>query len=286
MEFLVSEQDTEDERHHTQLVLAYLKDLKIEAMLLENRIQQLGSADSSAKDAARTKLKGLLQTSSRYRVRDVLTQVQGTDLHAECAILYGKLGQHDDALKLLVYNLQDHAGAEQYCHDYTGGDRTARQQLYESLLHVYMSPVPASQRAKMGGGPVDLTPHAIELLNSPRADLNATEVLSRLPHEWSIGVVERFLRRSVRLNVHEERMRRIEHGLARQAWLQASAELQRLKLRGTLVTDDSRCSLSGKRLGENPIHVDAVTGAVWLKKYNHLREQSEQPTAPADDRRR
>lgn len=59
------------------------------------------------------------------------------DLHAECAVLYGKLGEHEKALDLLVHRLEDHAAAEQYCYDLTKGKV---QCACHSTLHaIYLS---------------------------------------------------------------------------------------------------------------------------------------------------
>ena len=69
-----------------------------------------------------------------------------------------------------------------------------RQKLFSSLLRVYLV---------RGSG---FSQQAIELLNSAAVDLDLQEVLGMLPPEWSVGVVETFIRRSFRRTMHEQRM--------------------------------------------------------------------------------
>jgi hypothetical protein len=67
------------------------------------------------------------------------------------------------------------------------------------------------------------------------------QVLARVPLDWSIGVVDRFLRQSIRSTMHAQRTKRIEHGLARQENLQARAELVQLEARYVVISESRRC---------------------------------------------
>ena len=121
---------------------------------------------------ARSKLKIMLQTSSSYRVEMLLAEIQRTNLHQECAVLYGKLGQHEQALKLLVNQLGDFAGAEEYCVQMSQSEsstREGRQEVFLTLLRVYL--VRGSGHSQQ----------AIDLLNSPQTDLDPSKVLQMVP---------------------------------------------------------------------------------------------------------
>lgn len=221
LEYLVFDVLDENEPYHTRLALLYLERVKAAA----------ANGDEMEVVTARSKLKVMLQTSSHYKVELLLAEVQKTDmLHNECAVLFGKLGHHEQALKLLVNRLQDYHGAEQYCVETTEGfGREDRQNVFLTLLRVYL--VRGSGNSQQ----------AINLLNSPQTDLDPSQVLQLVPPEWGIGVLHAFLRRSVRQKMHLQRTAAITSGLAKMEHLQARAELVRLKGWGTVVHEDTPC---------------------------------------------
>ncbi|XP_065844821.1 transforming growth factor-beta receptor-associated protein 1-like [Oscarella lobularis] len=196
---LIFNKKVEDERLHTQLALLYLDD-----------VLALKADQSSTREkilAARYQLKHLLECSSRYQVSSLLDRIRGTDLHAECAVLYGKMGEHKKALNLLVHKLQDYHQAERYCVlNSQGKDRTFQRHLFQELLKAYLQPTESA---------VPLVAPAVDLLNSHMAEFDAVQVLELIPDTWSVGLVSTFLTRSLRLSLSRCRTTKIEHGLAR-----------------------------------------------------------------------
>lgn len=140
----------------------------------------------------------MLQFSSLYRVQVILSKVKETDMYAECAILYGKLEEHDRALRILVHKLQDYGAAENYCDiNSKGRDLTFRKRLFQILLGVYLDP--------MEGRKDSLLAPAISLLNSDVADFDTVRVLQLIPDSWSVGLVKQFLRHSVEYQMIRQR---------------------------------------------------------------------------------
>lgn len=83
----------------------------------------------------------MLQMSSLYRVQLILGKVKETDMYAEMAILYGKLDEHDKALRILVHKLKDFGQAENYCViNSKGKEPHYRKRLFQILLGVYLDP--------------------------------------------------------------------------------------------------------------------------------------------------
>lgn len=72
-----------EEHYHTKLASCYL-----------DTVLQLLSEDSSKEKqvAARQKLLCFLQSSAHYHAPELLSKVQDSDLHRECALLYGRVG--------------------------------------------------------------------------------------------------------------------------------------------------------------------------------------------------
>eukprot|EP00911_Craspedida_sp_UC1_P002486 UC1_evm1s1847 len=239
LEYLVLELGDTSQRHHTQLVMIYLDIVLRKRLELENKRKQLGHADDTELNSRRRKLQRLLLASDHYRVEMLLERLRDTDLHQECAVVYGKLGEHEKALDLLVHRLGDHRAAERYCHDATTGKpRAERQRLFLSLLKVYLN----SGGGKKRGGQ-DYQQQALELLSSEIVDLDIADVLKIVPPHWGVQAVSGFLRRGIRRDVHARRSLRVQRGLAQSLHVQCSVERANLRGRRVVIRESSRCEV-------------------------------------------
>lgn len=218
LEHLVIKQEIQAEKFHTYLAILYLEDI----------LKKRKESNQEAVMELRTKLRYLLQVSSLYRVQLLLGKMNDADLHQEAAILYGKIEEHEKALDILVHNLKDFKGAEMYCVNTTEGKGLKyKHNLFHTLLAVYLDPkLEASKREEY------LLP-ALELLNARAGDFDAAKVLEMIPPNWSVSVVEVFLRGALRTSLHKYRMTKVESALARGENLQnrfALYHLQRLSI--------------------------------------------------------
>ncbi|KIJ36750.1 hypothetical protein M422DRAFT_178931 [Sphaerobolus stellatus SS14] len=152
-------------------------------------------------------------------------------LSFEVAIVDGKLGRHDEALRLLVHNLRDTTCADAYCalggcaisprvaqsvgerldlqqwadlvvsglsRKTTGAKAAVKQEELEEtkgqLLRVLLE-------VYMSGGQATEA-HTARLLNTQGGNLDVLDVLTLVPPSWSLNVVSSFLARSIRHSVH------------------------------------------------------------------------------------
>lgn len=144
---------------------------------------------------------------SKYCLVSHLTdKIQGTDLHMESAILYGKLEEHEKALHILVHKLKDFHAAEEYCRwNSENRDVQYRRRLFHLLLSVYLDP---------GTSHCALVTPAVDLLNNHAAQFDAALVLQLVPDSWSVQLLSPFLAGAVRQSVHTKRMTQAALGLA------------------------------------------------------------------------
>jgi hypothetical protein len=147
-----------------------------------------------------------------------------------------------------------------------------------ALLRVYLVPEP---------GKKEYLPEAIALLNSHLADLDVAKVgpnmhmahgshakvLALVPNKWSVGLISKFLKRSIRTSMHSSRTAQIEESLARfddgvscqpvdhcrQDHLQVAQEYFALSSKCFTITEQTRC-----RVCEAPIGDDGVARYVAL----------------------
>ncbi|XP_045583732.2 transforming growth factor-beta receptor-associated protein 1 [Procambarus clarkii] len=199
---LIDTKKVQDEKYHTELVLHYVD----EAV----RLISDGPASSERLEEVRVKLQELLTSSCYYQPQPVLTRMHGTSLHVETAAVFGRLGEHEKALSMLVHQLKDFAAAEQYCIAQTRGpNNISKSNIFLKLLKIYLRPPPGGSEDE-----IELAP-AIELLSVHAGDLEVSAVLGLLPPSWSLSIVHHYLRAALRNSLHQSRIKRIQQTLVR-----------------------------------------------------------------------
>ncbi|KAK7098537.1 transforming growth factor-beta receptor-associated protein 1-like [Littorina saxatilis] len=246
LEYLVFQRKLEKETYHTHLAVLYLDNVL--------RLMKKDNVKKEELDSARSKLRHMLQMSSLYRVQLILGKAKETDMHAECAILYGKLEEHDKALRILVHKLKDFGGAENYCLvNSEGKDPAYRKRLFHILLSVYLDPS-YERRDTL------ITP-AVTLLNSSVAEFDTIKVLQLLPDNWSVGLLSQFLTRAVRSSMHNSRMTRIERMMSRVENLRCKEQCIELQRDPVVVNEERLCAVC-KRAFNDPTFVRYPNGVV------------------------
>ncbi|XP_064384439.1 transforming growth factor-beta receptor-associated protein 1 homolog isoform X2 [Halichondria panicea] len=169
LEHIIHGQGSKEERYHTKLAGYYLDTVLA--------LSEEGSQSSMRLGAARQKLLEFLESSSHYHAPQLLSKVQDSDLHRECALLYGRMDEHEKALTLLAHKLKDYKQAEEYCRLYSQDrSRQYRQNLYQTLLRVYLLPRDKDHST--------LIRPALSLLNSHGGHFDGAQVLELLPPHY------------------------------------------------------------------------------------------------------
>uniref|UniRef100_A0ABM5FYZ5 Transforming growth factor-beta receptor-associated protein 1 isoform X1 n=1 Tax=Pogona vitticeps TaxID=103695 RepID=A0ABM5FYZ5_9SAUR len=227
LEFLVLERGIKKEKFHTHLAVLYLDEIL--------HLQSLGAEGCEELAKTQAKLRHLLRKSDLYRVHFILDKISGTDLHMECAILYGKLEEHDKALHILVHELKNFAAAEDYCvWNSESKDLPYRQKLFHTLLLTYLNSSTSEE---------ELIVAAVDLLNHHAPDFDAVCVLQLIPDSWSVQLLSSFLMGAMRESIHAQRMTRIAVGLAEVENLTYKHEKIKLKGHPTILSDKKLCQV-------------------------------------------
>uniref|UniRef100_A0ABI7W437 CNH domain-containing protein n=1 Tax=Felis catus TaxID=9685 RepID=A0ABI7W437_FELCA len=245
LEHLVIDRRLQKEEYHTHLALLYLDEV----------LQQRPGANSKGAEATETqaKLRHLLQKSDLYRVHFLIDRVRGADLPMESAILHGKLEEHEEALRILVHELQDFSAAEDYClWRSEGRDPPYRQRLFHTLLAMYLQPGPSVP---------ELAVAATDLLNHHAAEFDAAHVLQLLPGTWSVQLLRPFLTGAVRDSVHARRTTQVALGLAKSENLIYKYDKMKLKGSSVRLSDKKLCQMCQNPFRE-PVFVRYPNGGL------------------------
>jgi len=211
LKFLVFEKGSQNEKHHTQLAMSYLDAMKNEQ-----------SSDQDLKEASQN-LRSLILSSKLIQAQFLLQHLQNTDFHYEQAILHGKMGNHDNALNILVKKLGDPKAAETYCDDISSEiSLEMKPRLLFKLLEIFLDPNTSQEEKEINNV------LAIDLLNSRARDMNGPAVLRSLPASWNIATILPALRAFSREMTHGHRMSAITKSLAKGESIQVRQEHIRL----------------------------------------------------------
>uniref|UniRef100_A0A803VAX4 Transforming growth factor beta receptor associated protein 1 n=1 Tax=Ficedula albicollis TaxID=59894 RepID=A0A803VAX4_FICAL len=245
LEHLVLERKIQKEKYHTHLAVLYL-----EAIL---QLKSVTTDNCTETTELVLKLRSLLQKSDLYRIRFILDKIQGTDLHMESAILYGKLEEHEKALHILVHELKDFHAAEDYCvWNSENRDVQYRQRLFHLLLSVYLT---------AGTSDCALVMAAVDLLNNHPAEFDAGLVLQVVPDSWSVQLLSPFLAGAVRQSIHTRRMTQVALGLAQAENLIYKHEKVKQKGAPILLSDKKVCQVCQNPFCE-PVFVRFPNGSM------------------------
>eukprot|EP01059_Diplonema_ambulator_P004134 TRINITY_DN13835_c0_g1_i1.p1 TRINITY_DN13835_c0_g1~~TRINITY_DN13835_c0_g1_i1.p1 ORF type:complete len:1070 (+),score=379.89 TRINITY_DN13835_c0_g1_i1:292-3501(+) len=118
LEFLVFALGTKEKKYHTQLALLYISCIKA---LMPPEMQGVMSCIPAGKEAGllgdlRRGLKAHLNGEEMlYDAVKVLSHLNDAGFLAECVVVYAMLEQHELALKVLLYDINDSDEAIKYC---------------------------------------------------------------------------------------------------------------------------------------------------------------------------
>ncbi|XP_066927421.1 transforming growth factor-beta receptor-associated protein 1 homolog [Clytia hemisphaerica] len=240
LEHLVYEKESRSEQHHTHLANIYVDRV---VSLLNNTLKE-----KSEVEEARSKLQSLLESSSLYRVSTVLQKISHFPLYKELATLYGKIDQHQKALKILIYQLKDFDAAEHYCDTIVDGKESfKKQRIFLDLLQIYLYPDPNESNL----GPEHYVVAAKTLLNKRQKEFNIVSVLNIIPEEWTVNMVQGFLRGSMRERFSATRESKIESNLQKQFYLQTKEHHITRHKDVVKMTDERLCDFCRKPFTES-----------------------------------
>ena len=181
-------------------------------------------------------------------VRDALGAMAksrfGARLARERVAALGRLGAHAQALRVLVYELDDVAGAEAYCVAHASAVERVRQGdagAHASNPFVVLLGVLLEQR-KDGAA-------ALDFLARFASKLDPIEALDSLPEGVPVAAAAAYLEAVLKASLARRRLARVAKNLARSENLQAKVSLVRAQRSdAVVVTADTACWRCGAKL--------------------------------------
>ncbi|GAA5890028.1 hypothetical protein JCM6882_009206 [Rhodosporidiobolus microsporus] len=223
----------------------------IELYLAE--VVQGKKATGARDEAVYRKLLDLLESSTSYRADRILGRLPSEDMHEVRAVLLGRLGRHEGALQIYVYQLEDHQTAEQYCMRVYNSDESMRSTIFHLLLRLYLRPRP--------NHPLLFAP-ALSLLSTHAARIDPLEAFDLLPPLVAVSDIKVYLEKTLRRSGERRREALMVKGVEK-AWMEEKErEVVKLEERRVKITEGRVCPVCSKRIGNSVIAVHNPRGEV------------------------
>lgn len=205
------------------------------------------------------------------------------------ALLQGRLGNDDAALRIYAYDLGDYAAAESYCSAVYQRDPDPKG-IYLHLLRLYLAPTPTPVRQHSGGVGVfgrttgaraspppappppkaPLIEPALALITKHGLRMDSDAVVGLLPPLVPLAHVKTFLEKQLKATHSARAAQRIRRELLRARDVQVKGLVMGLEVRRVRVDDQRVCPQCHKRLGQSAIAVHAPRGQVT---HLHCKDQ-------------
>ncbi|KNC98386.1 uncharacterized protein SPPG_06092 [Spizellomyces punctatus DAOM BR117] len=293
LEFMITNRGDTDEQRHTSLAMTYIE--QVEACAMNDSLEELENEyrahdprpsfnaflERRTDNLSRTYSKLLtFLTSSRYYSPSAVATKLNTypGLHAANATVLAQTNKHEEALRILVLNLNDHATAEQYCltksaetttsvdsrqapqqlagaATTTKKDDSLRRHLLFTLLQLYL------ESGERGG----MIKYAVQLLNRHSLDFDVIKVLDIIPNHWSLDMLSGFLTSSMRRSLHSHRESHIVRALSRGDHFKVHTKLieaSQLLPPVYIPVDGVRCVVCGKVVSDPTVFARLPAGGI------------------------
>ncbi|KAK8861657.1 hypothetical protein IAR55_002480 [Kwoniella newhampshirensis] len=204
------------------------------------------------------KLLQLLSSSTQYRPYRIVSKLTEDEMPEARAILLGRMGKHEEALRIYVSKLEDYTAAETYCvRNYPNN-----AQIFLLLLQIYLRPLPSTTSAKSQPLTKALLAPALSLISKHSTSLPPSPVLDLLPPLVPMSDVQAFFMRTLREDHSKMNDKRVVSSLVKGRREEVERVLLGLEVKRVRVTDQRICPQCHKRLGQSAIAVHAPRGEV------------------------
>ncbi|WWC88076.1 uncharacterized protein L201_002980 [Kwoniella dendrophila CBS 6074] len=220
--------------------------------------------DENQREEAYSKLLEFLEQSKQYRPYRLISKLAAEEMPEARAILLGRMGKHEEALKIYVYRLKDYNAAEAYCIRVY----SSNSEIFLTLLKIYLRPTESDsiiqnkEDERIERKSSSLLEPALELVSKHSTSLRPSPVLDLLPPLVPIQDVHQFFMRTLRDNHSKKNQSNIIKNLIKGRKEELDRTLLNLEVKRVRINDQRICPQCHKRLGQSAIAVHAPRGEV------------------------
>ena len=239
LEHLVYERGNKEERYHTKLASSYLDVILplAPASYSKDQPRPEPGTEPGLLGEYRVALLKLMEHSRVFNAGAILLRIKDTVLYDEQIFCYTRMGDHEDALRVIFSNLKSHNKATAYCLKF---QPTSEVNLFLILLKVYLKRVRNDQ-----------LPAKVEnLLAQFPQYLRPDEVIPLLPPSISIQQLEKYLEQSLRKGQSQLCMGQVEKQLRAHNLLNDQVARAKIQSKQVWIEADTKCKVCKGLIGD------------------------------------
>lgn len=256
---------------HTTLLLRYRQKV---APLLEAYLESIGDKvpcpagqEPGELGQLRGKLLDFLEISDHYSIQGQRERLESEGLNEESAIVLGKLGEHEEALKIFVYVLNNSKRAEEYCLSVYKKKLPKSEDIFLKLLKLYVHPpdsfrseelqrkMSISSASALSRDPstrVNFTRKIVELLNKHGDKIDPIEAISALPDEFNLLDLKNYLSATFKKKLQESHEKEMFRQLMMAKFYQVQKTwIQLQQVNKVVIDDETSCEVCDKKIGRS-----------------------------------
>lgn len=272
LEHIIHFWNDNDSGFHTTLCLRYRQKV---APLLSRYLESIGNQvpcpagqEPGELGELRRKLLDFLEISDNYSIKNLPDLLQNEGLCEERAIVLGKIGQHEEALGIFVYVLNNPKRAEEYCLSVYKRKLPNSQDIFLLLLKTYihgpnnfssdqlkrkMSISSASQLSNDRlDNNINFSSKIVRLLSEHGDKMEPLKAIAELPGEFNLVVIKDYLDKTFKRKLREGHEREMFRQLVMAKFYQVQKSWIDLQRANKIVIGDTTiCQVCNKKIGNS-----------------------------------
>lgn len=269
LEHLIHFWNDKTPQFHTTLLLRYRQKVM---PLLAKYIESIGDQvpcpagqEPGELGQLRQKLLDFLEISDHYSHQNLPALLLNEGLCEERAIVVGKLGQHEEALSIFIYVLNNSKRAEEYCLSVYQKKLPNSKDIFFLLLKLYLHPPEtfssnqlrrkmsvssASQTSGDSSVPINFNSRIVKLLNEHGDKISPLKAVSELPNDFDLLHLKDYLGATMKRKLQESHEKEMFRQLVMSKFYQVQKTWIQLQQDNKIVIDDSTtCHVCHKKIG-------------------------------------
>lgn len=256
---------------HTTLLLRYRQ--RIAPMLskyiesLNDQVPAPAGQEPGELGELRRKLLDFLEISDQYTTQGLPVLLLNEGLCEERAIVVGKLGQHEEALSIFIYVLNNPKRAEEYCQSVYIKKLPNSKDIFFLLLKLYLHPPEtfsstqlarkmsassASQQLNDPQSNQNFTSKIMRLLNEHGDKIDPHKAIAEIPNDFDIIRLKDYLGSTFKRKLQECHEKEMFRQLILSKFYQVQKTWIELQRGNKIVIDDSTsCQVCNKKIGRS-----------------------------------
>lgn len=248
---------------HTTLLLRYRQKV---APLLATYLESIGDdvpcpagQEPGELGELRQKLLDFLEISDHYTTQGLPTFLLNEGLCEERAIVVGKQGQHEEALSIFIYVLNNPKRAEEYCLSVYKKKLPNSKDIFFLLLKLYLHPPETFSsnqlKRKMSvssstESPIPINSKIVKLLNDHGDKIDPLKAINELPNDFDLIQLKNYLSSTLKCKLQASHEKEMFRQLVMSKFYQVQKTWIQLQQANKIVIDDSTvCQVCNKKIG-------------------------------------